>query len=218
MFAQANIGRYGWLFGLLVVCFAVGCEKKPNAEMAALFSENAELRDELELPRCARDQADAKNIDLQNRLDSMSTDPSPLSAAGAFGPMGQGVEVDRGVHGEIIVRVAGDVLFDSGRVTLKPSAKKTLDRIASGLNSEYAGQTIRVEGYTDADPIKKSSWKDNLELSTQRAMAVQRHLQSRGISDDRIYSAGFGATKFRAANSTAAGKAQNRRVEIVVVN
>ena len=93
---------------------------------------------------------------------------------------------------DVVVGVAGDVLFDSGKVDLKNSARQTLDQIASVLNTQYAGRSIRVEGYTDTDPIRKSSWKTNERLSAERAMSVEAYLVSKGIDNGRIYSAAFG--------------------------
>ena len=105
----------------------------------------------------------------------------------------------------------GDILFDSGKVDLKGSAKSTLNQIAGVIRSEYSGNTVRVEGYTDSDPIRKSKWKDNLELSLQRAAAVHRQLQSQGIAAENMYAAGFGEARQRGS------KDKSRRVEIVVV-
>ena len=107
--------------------------------------------------------------------------------------------------------IAGDVLFDSGSVTLKASAKKSLDSVAGVLNSTYGSHNIRVEGYTDTDPITKSGWKPNERLSAERAMAVEAYLVSKGVSNGRVYSAAFGPAN--AKNS----KKDSRRVEIVIL-
>jgi chemotaxis protein MotB len=79
--------------------------------------------------------------------------------------------------------------------------------------------TVRVMGYTDSDPIVKTKnlWKDNLDLSANRAMEVTRHLWSKGISAEHIETVAMGATHFMGPNTTKAGKAGNRRVEISVV-
>jgi len=84
------------------------------------------------------------------------------------------------------------------------------------LQSQYSGKQIDIVGHTDADPIKKSKWKDNWELSTQRALSVVRYLIKRGIPEDRIRASGCGAARPIASNATVSGKAKNRRVEIVV--
>jgi chemotaxis protein MotB len=73
-----------------------------------------------------------------------------------------------------------------------------------------------VVGHTDTDPIQKSSWKDNLELSAQRALSVARYLMEHGIPDKQLRAAGCGPARPVASNATAEGKARNRRVEIVV--
>ncbi|MEX2217992.1 MAG: OmpA family protein, partial [Phycisphaerales bacterium] len=106
---------------------------------------------------------------------------------------------------------AGDVLFDSGKATLKASAKKTLDNVASTIKSRYGANVVRIEGYTDTDPIVKSGWKSNERLSGERAMAVEEYLSSRGLPKDRIYYAGFGSSRPKST------KKDSRRVEIVIL-
>jgi flagellar motor protein MotB len=84
------------------------------------------------------------------------------------------------------------------------------------LQSKYSGRQIDVVGHTDSDPIKKSPWKDNLQLSTERANSVIRYLTERGIPKDKLRAVGRGDSQPVAPNTTASGKAKNRRVEIVV--
>ena len=123
-----------------------------------------------------------------------------------------------GAHADRVI-LGSDILFASGQATLTTAGKKAIDEIAKDLTSRYAGQLVRVYGYTDSDPIKRSKklWKDNLDLSANRAMAVPRYLISRGIKADRIETIAMGATHYVAANSTKAAKAKNRRVEIFVI-
>ena len=118
--------------------------------------------------------------------------------------------------GTITVTLPNTILFSSGKATLIPSAKTDLNHIVSVLNDKYSGRQIDVVGHTDADPIKKSSWKDNWELSAQRALSVLRQLNANGIPDDRIRAVGCGQGRAIAPNNTSSGKASNRRVEIVV--
>ena len=111
------------------------------------------------------------------------------------------------------VNLPGDVLFSSGQDELKGSAKATLDKIASALKKDYAGKSIRVEGHSDTDPISKTKDKyiDNLDLSLNRAAAVTRYLESKGVSPKLITTSGLGPTHPKG------NKAASRRVEIVVV-
>ena len=84
------------------------------------------------------------------------------------------------------------------------------------IKRDYPGSTIRVQGHTDGDPIKKSGWKDNWELSCERALTVVRQLTKAGINPKNVCAAGFGRHRPVADNSSRAGKSRNRRVEIVV--
>jgi len=118
--------------------------------------------------------------------------------------------------GTITVTLPNTILFDSGKAALKKATSVELDHIRSVLQSQYVGRQVDVVGHTDTDPIKKSPWKDNWELSAQRALSVARYLIKRGIPDDKIRAVGCGESQPIASNATASGKARNRRVEIVV--
>ncbi|OQA02924.1 MAG: putative lipoprotein YiaD precursor [Planctomycetes bacterium ADurb.Bin401] len=136
------------------------------------------------------------------------------SAADATGFDGYDVDVNA-EQGTITVTLPELILFDSGKAALKNSAKGNLDEIVNVINDKYNGRLIDVVGHTDADPIKKSNWKDNWELSSQRALSVLRQLNSTGVPDNRLRAIGCGSSRPVAPNS-GSGKAQNRRVEIVV--
>ena len=118
--------------------------------------------------------------------------------------------------GTITVTLPNAILFDSGKATLKKRTSTELDHIKSVLQSRYSGKQIDVVGHTDSDPIKKSKWRDNWQLSAERALAVVGYLTKRGIAPDKIRAVGCGAARPRDLNATASGKARNRRVEIVV--
>ena len=113
--------------------------------------------------------------------------------------------------GSKTLSVAGDVLFDSGQITVKSGAKRTLDRVADLLNGQFAGYQVRIEGYTDTDPIRKSKWASNEHLSFERANAVEKYLVGKGVNTRRMYSAAFGPDRPKGS------KAESRRVEIVVL-
>ena len=168
-----------------------------------LEGERAELAN-----RVAQDQ---QTIDeLQRQISELN---KPAATATGF----EGMDVDfDAAAGTITVKVANDILFDSGKATLKSSTNKTLDQIVSVLRQKYASKDVDVVGHTDTDQIVKSSWKDNLELSAQRALSVTRYLIDHGISDKQIRADACGAARPVASNSSSTGKAKNRRVEIVV--
>ena len=203
--------------GLFMLALGTGCQNRLQMERDQLYAENAELRQKNDQLLAELEAAEAENSRLMleiGRLESelaeaRATTPAPMPAASGFENIG-GVEVDR-TAGTIKVRIPGDVLFAPGKVELKSASKATLNDIVDVIRREYAGNTIRIEGYTDTDPIRKSKWKDNLELSLQRAASVHRYLQTRGLDPDRMYAAGFGESSPRET------KAKSRRVEIVVV-
>lgn len=148
--------------------------------------------------------------ELQRRIAERQT----AAEATGFGP-GYDVSFDPAA-GTITVTLPNTILFDSGKAVLKKSTSAELDHIRSVLQSKYSGRVIDVVGHTDSDPIRKSKWKDNWELSAQRALTVVRYLIKRGITKDKIREVGCGESRPIASNSTASGKAKNRRVEIVV--
>ena len=113
--------------------------------------------------------------------------------------------------GTITVTLDSNVLFNSGKVDLKSDSKSSLERISSVIKRDYPGKEVWVMGHTDTDPIKKSKWKDNWELSSQRALSVVRYLISQGISAKNMVAAGRG--EFHPVSES---KAANRRVEIIV--
>lgn len=115
-------------------------------------------------------------------------------------------QTDRG-----LVLTLGDVLFDTGRAELKPGAFRTVDRLATFMR-DHPERSLEVEGYTDSvggDAL-------NLALSQRRANAVRAALVSRGVEGSRITTNGMGKASPVASNDTAAGRQQNRRVEIVI--
>ena len=101
------------------------------------------------------------------------------------------------------------VTFETGRSALKPESYVVLDEVAASLN---ANVEIRIEiaGYTD----NTGSSRGNVQLSQARADAVRAYLASKGVLPDRMVSKGYGAISPIATNTTAAGRAQNRRVEL----
>lgn len=117
------------------------------------------------------------------------------------------------------VTLASDVLFAAGRASLSKKGAARLGQIVATVKTAYPDSIVRVYGFTDSDPIKKTKklWLDNLDLSANRAMAVVRFLRKSGIQADKLEAVGMGAAHPVASNKTREGKARNRRVEIVVV-
>ncbi len=101
------------------------------------------------------------------------------------------------------------IYFETAKATLKPASYPMLDEIVSILG-EYTDYSLRLGGYTDSN----GSDATNLKLSQARVNSVKAYLISKGVSESRLEAIGYGETKPIASNKTAAGRAQNRRVEL----
>ncbi len=122
-----------------------------------------------------------------------------------------GVQVSEQKDGSLKVNVPGSVSFASGSASIEPGLHPTLDKIASTL-SEYPASTITVVGHTDSVGDSQA----NMDLSGRRASAVADYLVQRGIQRNRIVVERRGENEPIAANDTDAGRAQNRRVEMLI--
>jgi outer membrane protein OmpA-like peptidoglycan-associated protein len=112
----------------------------------------------------------------------------------------------------MVITLSGSVLFTSGKSDLLPSAQVKLNDIAKALTEQDPESTMVVEGHTDA----QGAAEFNQKLSRERAQSVRDYLVSRGVAADRITAEGFGPSRTVGDNATAEGRANNRRVEIVV--
>jgi chemotaxis protein MotB len=127
------------------------------------------------------------------------------------------VSLERMGKGLVITFVA-DVLFDSGKATIRPEASASLDKVARVLQENVPDLNVGIEGHTDNIPIKVSGWKSNWELSSARALSVLHYLiDEKGVSPERLSAIGYGEYRPVASNDSKNGRQQNRRVEIVIL-
>jgi chemotaxis protein MotB len=213
----SNTKTIALLIGLISVTLSSGCtdwKKKYDA----LNVEHQNLKGLYEREMAERGQlaeqlsASQQTIDeLQRQIQEQKKTPAEATGFGR----GYDVAFDPSA-GTITVTLPDTILFSPGKATLKSATNNKLDHIESVLRSKYRGKQIDVVGHTDSDPIKKSPWKDNWELSSERALSVSRYLIKRGIPENSIRAVACGEARPVASNATAAGKAKNRRVEIVV--
>jgi outer membrane protein OmpA-like peptidoglycan-associated protein len=161
--------------------------------MAATQAELVQTKAQLEQERSARALAEQKSNEALERL----------AAANAAAVKHD----DRGT----VITLSGNVLFASGKSQLLPGAQTGLSQVADALKTQNDTKLI-VEGHTDSTGNDAT----NQSLSKARAEAVQSFLVSRGIESARISSVGLGSSRPVADNKTSDGRANNRRVEIVV--
>jgi chemotaxis protein MotB len=124
------------------------------------------------------------------------------------------------IRDKLSVNLVEKVLFDSGHAEVKSQGQAVLKKVGNIL-SDVKGKEIRIEGYTDDVPIGESLRKkfpSNWELSTQRATNVLRFLQDEaGVDGAHLSAVGYGPFRSVADNKTPEGRAENRRIEIVLV-
>lgn len=111
-----------------------------------------------------------------------------------------------------LVVTLGDVLFESGKATLKPTASNTLLELVSMLRDQPDRQVL-IEGHTDS----QGGHSYNVELSDRRADAVRAFMIAHGVAPERIVATGYGEAYPVASNATREGRAMNRRVEVVLL-
>jgi chemotaxis protein MotB len=112
------------------------------------------------------------------------------------------------------IELKDSILFPSGSAETSNQAQKIFDEIA-GILRNYSNP-VQVEGFTDNIPIKSIKYPTNWELSTARASAIVKYLASKGVAPERLSAVGYGEYQPVAANDTEQGRAQNRRVAIMV--
>ena len=124
---------------------------------------------------------------------------------------GTGIGISQTTDNQLKVDIPADVSFDVGRYAIKPNMRPVLDRLASTLN-QHPVTTVTIIGHTDST----GSDAVNDPLSVNRAAATRDYLVQRGVSAQRIAVDGRGSRQPVADNTTAAGRAMNRRVEIFI--
>jgi len=162
-------------------------------------AELAKLRGQYSQQQAALAASEAARKDAEARAAAAAADLQRIAAV---------KQESRGM----VITLSGEVLFTSGKADLLPAAQAKLSEVANALTQSNPDANIVVEGHTDA----QGSQTFNLDLSTRRAQAVRDYLASHGVAPDRITAQGLGFSRPIADNKTAEGRANNRRVEIVV--
>ncbi len=117
--------------------------------------------------------------------------------------------------GRMTLQLRNDVLFDSGKVTVKQTGKGALSEIA-GVLLTLEDRELQVAGHTDNVPISTQRFASNWELSTARAVVVVKFLVEGGVKPNLLSAAGYGEHDPVSSNDTSEGRAKNRRIEIVL--
>ena len=204
---------------LALTLLMAGCTNQTKERIALLEQTNYDLTERLNQSQGELEAAYYERDDLRERLDAAMRDAEDLrmqlAAVPAAEPAAPGWTP---VPGGAMIALEGEILFRPGKSSLRPEARRALDAIVSAVQGEYGNKDVYVFGHTDDRPIKKSGWKDNWQLSTERALAVVRYLQDHGVGSDRLVAGGCGEYRPRVANSSEPNRTRNRRVEIYAID
>lgn len=184
-----------------------------------------QYQDEVRVLREERTQLKKENRDLRAQNEQYE-----VSLANAGAPKGEplsiadnpelgevGVDVGMDKYGNFVISIPAEVTFSSGKAELTKKGQEALKVVARVLLQEHKNGKYWIEGHTDTDPITKSKWESNRDLSVERAMAVLHYLvEDCDVPDDKCVVAGHGQYEPLTPNDSSAAKARNRRVEIVV--
>ena len=166
--------------------------KRTEADLATSQQNLAKTQEQLDAEKTAREEAEKKHAQAMADLQKIAS-------------------VKQETRG-MVITLSGSVLFASNKSTLLSAANTKLNEVADALIKGNPDANITVEGHTDS----QGSHEHNRELAQQRAEAVKAQLVSRGVAADRIKAVGVGEDRPIADNSSAEGRANNRRVEIIV--
>ncbi|MCP5007637.1 MAG: flagellar motor protein MotB [Planctomycetes bacterium] len=205
-------------FLLSLALVSVGC-----AELKRLREDNAAMTRRLESLRSERDGLSSKYMASEREKSKLLAEHTRMenerrSLEQRLQGTGATVRVK---GGKISITLPSSIFFNSGKITLKDAGKKSLQKVCGALKQDFPNGTIRIEGHTDTDPIKRTKglYKSNWELSAMRAANVLHFLVGTcHIDPKKVYIAGFGEYQPVSNNKSRAGKQKNRRVEIVVVS
>jgi outer membrane protein OmpA-like peptidoglycan-associated protein len=184
-----------------------------SEQRAAKISSETERLEEGALDRLGSAERALKNQGQELAAERALREEAEKRAEQARADLARIASVGQTERGTVIT-LPGGVLFASGKSKLLPTAQAKLSQVANALVTGNPDSNMTVEGHTDA----QGSEKYNLRLSQERAEAVRTYLVSHGIAADRISAQGLGEASPIADNTSPEGRANNRRVEIVVQN
>lgn len=172
-----------------------------------------ELEARAEALRTEKEELATKKTELQTSLESerearIAAEERAKEALTSL----EAIALVKAEQNETVITLSGSVVFKTGTATLLPIARQKLDDVATALKAQKEGTRIVVEGHTDS----RGGTAFNEDLSRRRAVAVRDYLVSQGVDAERIAAVGRGESEPVASNDSPEGRANNRRVEIVL--
>lgn len=200
LFSMSTLDQEKFTDSFLSVRQALG-EKDSKLMTARVKSEDAVIMDTVRMQK--------QLIEAQRKV--FSDVRTFITKKGVEGVVGAVLE-----EGKITLRLPGDVMFESGQVELSAEGRQLLDKLRDIL-LKSSDQQINILGHTDdIPPSRGSRFKDNWEISSLRAVYVLRYLMQLGIAQGRLTATGLSDLEPLFPNNSAANRAKNRRVELVL--
>ena len=218
-----------WIVFVLAMTSCSSGVKKENATLKAQIDElNTTNQKLIQDKQSYQDSLTAREADLQKQMAELQAkDMQVKEQSDAFRQMQEAMkaEVDskqvtiKELEGKLTLSMVEAILFDSGKANVKKAGKDALKKVAEVLKN-VKDQDIIVAGHTDNVPITSklaATYPTNWELSAARAIAVVKLLEADGVDPKLLLAAGFGEFRPVADNGTPEGRAQNRRMEIILM-
>ncbi len=201
--------------------------KDQDKRILALINDKDALTNELANARSLLDNSSGAAQALAEKDQALAAQRQALQDANARiaeleargpgkGPEIKGVDVIYNTMHVTGLRIQNQLLFDSGQAELKAGSKKMLEQVAQLELVQDPKNILRICGFTDSSKISQSGWKDNFQLSGERARAVLNALAQAGVDANRMHFAGFGEHMLIMKDGKE-DKAKSRRVEIYVI-
>ncbi len=185
--------------------------KKAEGERAGLVKDRSKLQASVEEMRGALEEARARKAAAEQRIAEYRDLVRRFQALIDAGKLKVRI-----IDGRMVVQLATDILFPSGSPALSPEGKAAIVEV-TGILASLEGRQFQIAGHTDNVPISNARFPSNWELASARAVTVVKTMVEAGMPPLRISAASHGEFQPAGPNTSDAGKAANRRIEIVVV-
>ena len=203
--------------------------RQAAAALSRSREESQVMQDEI---TALREQLASTSTQLaQARVTGMPPAPAPAAEGVAAGPKATSPATMKSAlaglslpdlaprfDGSVVrIDIPADQLFDDGTANIRPAGAATLTQVSAELDRVYPGHFIGIEGHVDTEPLHNASWTSPHQLTAARAAAVFDFLTTRTSMQERqLFLVAHGSNHPLVSNATAAGRAKNRRIELVV--
>jgi chemotaxis protein MotB len=184
---------------------------KLEADLAATIKDRSALKSSVAEMQNALAESNKRKAEAEKRLAESRALLGKLRAMIDAGKLKVKI-----VDGRMVLALASDVLFPSGSADLSPEGLATINEVSSVLLT-IADRKFQIEGHTDNVPIKTSRFPSNWFLGSARAITIVNTMVAAGMNSQRLSAASFGEFRPVGGNDSEAGRASNRRIEIVIV-